>query len=271
MTDKKNQHYVPQSYLARWTDESDLLDVFKKETGVTFRSIPRNVASQNYFYDAAGDEPRVENILGRIEEEVARKQAALLKDLQVRRRGKGPLQRQLLYRSDKWSFALNIALQVARTERTRDSLGMVDPEAARLRHLRLMSGPHLTGFAEDLMTYIWVIGLVGDGHSLYTSDNPAWLVGPARVPETGVPRLAEIIYPLSPKCVLWLHNRDLHKNKVQLNGRAVLLTNEQIVHCNQVQSIAAHQFVFATTSDFAMARRIRALERSGRARQLLAE
>lgn len=265
MAEKKNQHYVPQSYLARWTDESGLLHVFNKETGETFRANPRNVASQNYFYDSPGSQSRVEHVLAKIEDESAKIQVSVLEELRVRRNRRGPVQRQLLHRRDKCALALNISHQIARTERARDSLLIENAETSRLRHLRLMSGLHLTYFAEDLINYIWIIGIAGDGHLLYASDNPAFPGPPAsHASRTGVPRFTELIYPLSPKCVLWLHDRALHKNKIGFDGRAILLDDEQTLHCNLVQSVAAHRFVFSVTNDFAPARRIRARERLDR-------
>lgn len=47
----KNQHYVPQFLLRRFTDKRERLYVYDKHSQKSFVSSTRNVASENFFYD----------------------------------------------------------------------------------------------------------------------------------------------------------------------------------------------------------------------------
>jgi Protein of unknown function (DUF4238) len=51
MSDVKNQHYVPQSYLKRFADHRDRLSVFDKFTRKSFQTHVKNIASETHFYD----------------------------------------------------------------------------------------------------------------------------------------------------------------------------------------------------------------------------
>lgn len=51
----KNQHFVPQSYLERFTVPSGKLFVFDKPRRAVFQTGPRNLASEQGFYDLPPD------------------------------------------------------------------------------------------------------------------------------------------------------------------------------------------------------------------------
>jgi hypothetical protein len=50
-----NQHYVPQTYLKRFTYDGEHLWALDKVAGKSFRAHVRNVASQRLFYDMPED------------------------------------------------------------------------------------------------------------------------------------------------------------------------------------------------------------------------
>lgn len=72
MSKVKRQHYVPQSYLERWSrkDKSNQVFVFDKEQKRSFSSSIKGVASSNYFYDFPSElQAHKEEIFKKAEEE----------------------------------------------------------------------------------------------------------------------------------------------------------------------------------------------------------
>jgi Protein of unknown function (DUF4238) len=51
MDETKNQHYVPQAYLNRSTDDGQRVWVYDMVEGKVFRSHVRNITSLRFFYD----------------------------------------------------------------------------------------------------------------------------------------------------------------------------------------------------------------------------
>ena len=70
MADKKNQHYVPQSYLRPWADERDRTVAFIPANDEEYQNISiGNVASSDYFYSK---ETELEDKIGLIEDQQER-------------------------------------------------------------------------------------------------------------------------------------------------------------------------------------------------------
>jgi hypothetical protein len=57
MHSTKIQHYVPKFYLLDGFSENGMIQVFDSETNNTFKTNPKNVASQGHFYTISGDDP----------------------------------------------------------------------------------------------------------------------------------------------------------------------------------------------------------------------
>ncbi len=68
--DRKNQHYVPQFHLRRWSYDGKRISLYNKDNNVFVDSKAsiKNVASKDYFYGANG---KIEGVLSDIERNVA--------------------------------------------------------------------------------------------------------------------------------------------------------------------------------------------------------
>lgn len=68
--DKKNQHYVPQFHLRRWSSDGKRISLFNKDNGifVDSKASIKNVASKDYFY---GEDGKIEDVLADIERNVS--------------------------------------------------------------------------------------------------------------------------------------------------------------------------------------------------------
>ncbi|QKY18310.1 DUF4238 domain-containing protein [Halorubrum sp. CBA1229] len=63
MTEKKNQHYVPQYVLKPWSDSNDKISCYHLESGRSFNETRRSVCSRGYFYG----QKHVEDALGKLD------------------------------------------------------------------------------------------------------------------------------------------------------------------------------------------------------------
>jgi uncharacterized protein DUF4238 len=85
MTKVKNQHYVPQCYLERFTSDRGQVFVFDKVERRSYATNVRNAASETYFYDfSAGIQKEVEDWLADLpESELSPDLRTLLRDPQL--------------------------------------------------------------------------------------------------------------------------------------------------------------------------------------------
>lgn len=205
--DKKiKQHYVPQSYLKRFTHNGKLLFVFDKFTKEVRPANTRDVAQERYFYDIPPDfispdvpdinrDPHLEEkALGALEGSFTESYDAMLGIAEGRR----------AHIDDKQKMALYLAIQVLRTRATRDDLTeayergkeaildnvlrMVRPDLATelkvkvekhtksqaaLLHANFMWDTEIvSNLAVVLFRHIWLVGVNKTEQPLFTSDHP---------------------------------------------------------------------------------------------------
>lgn len=137
MSKAKNQHYVPQFYLKRFSHDKNQLFVFDKNQLISFPSSTRNIASGNYFYNtpqqAIDDIKReinneypncpqetlshitpqlVDNVLTELDAKYAKSIQNVIDTVQKKER---------ITAKQKENLGIHIALQITRTREFRDN------------------------------------------------------------------------------------------------------------------------------------------------------
>ncbi len=116
----KNQHYVPQFLLKNFSmSDGTTVCCFDKQTGRTFETNARNVASEKWFYDLVNGEPAfsLEGPMADMEGSVARViNDKLLKERTVR----------CLSGEDRGILGLFVAIQMLRTRNIRETAKQMD-------------------------------------------------------------------------------------------------------------------------------------------------
>jgi Protein of unknown function (DUF4238) len=178
---KKNQHYVPRSYLKAWGDENGKVWALDFDRGNVFPSSPDGIAAERFFYDTALDahiDPKniqaVENMLGTIETDYM---PSLQKIIEYAKTGTG------IPMNFKVQLGYFIWLQWVRTLKFRDG---IDPSAlqgipdakAILQISAFVEPQFIENFVNMVSKRIWVIVKAWDNFQFPTSDNPV-LIGTA--------------------------------------------------------------------------------------------
>ncbi|WP_217592961.1 DUF4238 domain-containing protein [Cohnella sp. GbtcB17] len=208
----KHQHYVPQSYLMRFTDQKNMLYVFDKtQPGKEpFPTSPRNVAGARYFYDIEAKD--FDNLPDDFYEQTAEKMfselEALLKvqiDNIIARftLTENPYRQTVLSPPEREAFAGQLTMQIIRTADFRDHVISafntltqthfdlfaahrlenyvpgdvkvgIDPNHEKYEHLRMLSNEEFisTLILGLLQNFYWSIGVNRTDQPFYTSDNP---------------------------------------------------------------------------------------------------
>lgn len=208
----KHQHFVPQSYLMRFTDQKNMLYVFDKtQPGKEpFHTSPRNVAGARYFYDIKAKD--FDNLPDDFDEQAAEKMFSELEALLKRQIGniialftltENPYRQTVLSRLEREEFAGQLTMQIIRTADFRDQVISafntftqthfdffavhrmenyvpgdvkvgIDPKHEKYEHLRMMSDEKLisTLILGLLQRFYWSIGVNRTDQPFYTSDNP---------------------------------------------------------------------------------------------------
>jgi hypothetical protein len=128
MSNVKNQHYVPQSYLKSFTDSQEKIYVFDKFEQKCFSSNVKNVASERYFYDfpqsenIQSREQTMEKLFSQLEAKASQMMSHLYKKIQgilsLKNQGKA-YSVQAITQSQKVDLSLLIAIQAFRTKEFR--------------------------------------------------------------------------------------------------------------------------------------------------------
>lgn len=241
--EKKKQHYVPQSYLKRFSIDGSSVFVFDKFTRRVFRTNVSNVAVERYFYDFPVettdnldvDVQLVENALAEIDAAYSSTIDSILHKV---RRNTGET---LLQPSHRTSMSYYVALQAMRTREQRTvqtqlmektTEAILDKTAEHQRdeykiqanadYVSLlqslsMFGPVVQAIASALLEHIWLVGVNQTGQPPpYTSDNPVVRKAHKKDPydirsyagfgSEGI----EIALPITPKHILMLCERTFH-------------------------------------------------------------
>jgi len=286
--EKKQQHYVPQSYLKRFSTDEHSVFVFDKFTQKVFRTNIANVASERYFYDFYVDTAHelnidvqlAENALGGdIEAAYSNIIDSILQKLRKNAR------KRVLRSHHKTSVSYFIALQAIRTKEHRSTQtqliekGMeavlaktsehrrdeyqvwVDAEYVSLLQSLSMFGPTVQAVANALRKHIWLVGVNQAERPLYTSDHPVvrrahkkdpyQIRSYAGLASEGI----EIALPMTPKYILILCERTFHKHLATKDGGLMLLDNhEYIKYYNSLQVAQSYRQVYCPSDNFHLAK-----------------
>lgn len=250
------QHYVPQSYLRRFTPDGKLLWVFDKTTGSTFRSSVHNVAQENGFYDLPGDVGQtVERTLSLIEERFSEGVEALLGSLS-------------LTSEIRHELADYIALQALRTRKTRDVVSALADKLAPATidaadtpglHCDFMTNPEaIRSLGGVLRGHIWVVCRNDTEQPFYTSDHPVtsysakdrrWMQGTG-LAMPGV----EVHFPLSPHIDILMLEPVYHHEQAMRDGHVEPVPLSMVTRANCLQVCGCTRQVFAPTECFNVAK-----------------
>jgi hypothetical protein len=289
-----HQHYVPQFILRGFASgRSKQLHVFDKANSKSFKTAVRNVASEGGSYDAeiGGVTHSLDPFLSKLEEHA-----------------KDPIRKVLTTRSvrglsveERASIAVFVTIQLLRTNAHRrqfkhmndmfrdaiiqrggdpynvENFKVLDEEAARVAHLRL-----IPGLARDLAPHFvdksWLLYSTLQKHAFYISDNPVTMYNTVNQdPNRGTAGIAvpgiEIYLPLSgtlclgflcPTLEEWIRDGQMHADRLgvplslhdfitALDGNGTLgLAPESVMHQNSLQVINAEQYIFSSNGDFSL-------------------
>lgn len=286
----KRQHYVPRSYLRRFTADGTQIFTFDKVRGTSFRTNIENVAVEGAFHDlppemlkSGADTQLAEKALAELESEFVLTMDVMLET--VRRTGS-------IRPEQKEAMSFFLSLQFLRTSHFRNTfkdtrhavVSALEEKLTRLNvpkevidagmernglllreeevqptHVSLMLDPKLvTTIAEALKSHVWLVGVIENGPPLYTSDNPVVhrshsnYTGPPIGDGLGSPGI-EVAFPLDPKCVLVLYEKSFFGDYGDLDSRAVVLVKRNVDYYNSMQVVKSRRWVYSSTENFDIA------------------
>jgi hypothetical protein len=288
-TRAKKQHYVPRLYLESFA-RGERVCVFDKVTGKVFWSSLRDVACQRYFYDlpdldrAAGVAQALEKFFHPFEEAAA----VVLKRLRASLHGGDFV---AITRDQRIDLSIFLALQMLRTPESREhsvqlrlalhreaflawlqdrepelaataresfALEMTEDEQIRTQVRTLLDHEQRDRIAEIIYQHYWVILENPFSSPFITSDHPACNHGTLSHPVRSMQGLAspgaEILFPLSPRYLLLVVEREAFPHAARIDGRLTTLGSpENVVYYNHWQVRHAYRFLYSMDSDFALA------------------
>lgn len=268
MNSPKLHHYVPQFHLRRFVDDQGRLWAWDKETDRTFPTAPSSIAAATQFYrltqyEADGHDPQtMEKQLSELESEVALITSEWLDRLD----GMTPLEVLPIPRINRRIVALHLAVQFLRTADTREILSAlmeidrgtpVSEWELREAHTELMwDQREIELLAKRFRRSIWIFARNDSVTPLITSDNPiAFRTGDNRQwLRAGIlSRETYLVYPLSPRVVLYCHPRHGKFRKLAKLADClspVPLDGEMVESENSGQVFMASRFVFSNRDQF---------------------
>lgn len=268
MSKTKTEHYVAKSYLKKFASDGKLF-VFDKRSGKEFHPNVVNVASENYFYDidpsfltVSEDSQLVEKYFIQVDGDFVRVRDEMLRTINAKKKISIAEKRKM------WFF---ITIQLFRTRGFRDFLvkfvgkqvkasrGIEFPGEGMesLEQAKFMFDPELlTRSYLALTNHIWIIGINRTKQPLYTSDTP--VVGRPHQSRLAGPDFegVEICFPLTPKCVLILLERNHFSHLKRLDGKVRPLNVEQVRYSNHMQVVYSNRQIYSLTEDFSHAKEL---------------
>jgi hypothetical protein len=277
----KNQHYVPQFCLKRFTADGSTVYVFDKPNMQVFPSDVRNIASENGFYylspKLATDVHAMDKALQMLEEYAAPAFVHLLTDLEQKR--------AFNHRDEKLrrAIATFIVIQDVRTRLFRDQYvrkhdmvlkeierrsgikppggaEQISPERIAFEHARFMfRKEYRLQAVAALMNHIWVVGRNDTRQPLYFSDAPV-----TRYPHVNNPFLGtglmtkgvEINFPLSSRYLLMICERTTFAEKyANHEGRMTALEDENVKFYNGLQIWNCRRQIYCSQDKFDLVKR----------------
>ena len=287
MSKIKNEHYVPQSYLRKFTSDGKFLFVFDKTTkrSLLHHTNIKKLACEGGFYDLPGDDSQlVEKILGKSFDE---NYPTWIDDLLATvNNGQDINQRQ------KENIALCMTNLLLRTKKYRDhhkeiveetfsamlkiilwakaSFGGLEldkpldayrveynQKMAPVDQARSMFGSGMFRINDILCSHIWVVGKNTTENPLYTSDNPViWDTHKEYPPNRGFGLASggiEVVFPLTPEYVIILLERTFFQEYEERDCKCIDLNSEDIKYYNGFQVFHSYRQIYCPSSDFNLA------------------
>lgn len=280
----KNEHYVPQGYLEKFTEDGKhiyVLDKHKQPAQRVYKTNIRNVASETYFYDFHPDiqqdhpNPQViEHLFSEIESifydlrdnllTIIYEKASITQDQKLAMAYFMALQflRTPEYRRNFIDMMNKLATQVAQRvmpdalKEKFDISAILDESKISLAHAMMMFPPGmLYEFVNALSSHIWMLGVNETKEPIYTSDTP--VVTKAHSAQRGGIGLAsrgiEIAFPLTKQYILILKERTVFREQAKLDCKVTLLNSDEIRYYNWLQVLRCYRQVYCSSSDFNVA------------------
>jgi hypothetical protein len=261
----KAQHYVPQSYLRRFSPQEKLgaIYCFNKQNERVFFSNTRNIANEIGFYNITKDvsiDPLLSHIeyLGdqAISEIIQKKSADAIND------------------EIKHHLAVCLGLQMTRTPETElvsdqmeqglskhfESFGRIrrilSSYRSRKIHLSRMMIAGINDFSRMLLIHKWALFQNTSKIPYWTSDNPvckhnetpASFYGNLGLLSPGI----QIIFPLSPKFLLFIFDSRQYR---EVNSHE-FADEENVIYYNSCQVFNSIKQIYAPDDNFDLANRI---------------
>lgn len=287
----KAQHYVPQSYLRRFLNDSGKLWVYDKVDKRTYPSGTLGIAQEKYFYDIDDEALHTED-------------ARLGNEMQLAEKALSQIEgdfntavNQLLAEGEtigirpelKSKLAFSVTIQILRTREARNRnvalfeamLNAIGGEGAKmmfpdladderkvtlapshhsLLHLQSLFDQTLwQQLAATLESHTWIFGVNKTKIPFYTSDHPVVqhahisdpIVSYSGVASKGI----EIAFPLSSKYVLSISERTYHHSSIHNDLKPVVLSEDNVVYFNSLQALYSNRFIYCAADNFETARR----------------
>ena len=286
----KKQHYSPRLHLKRFTSDSGKLFVYDKFTDKIFPASVDDVGHENHFLSVpeldghAGPGSFFEEFFQPAESTAAPVIEDVLTELAAGR------MKRVITLERKTGLARFLALQQLRTKMGRaqavdmqEAMARVltelrnegyrgeippledwsDPAVARRTHAETLLNPALVdSMTKTFLDHVWFIFANESSTPLYTSDHPLCFNchEPSEVRGSGPASYgAELGFPLSPEYQLTLVERRWSEQylgpKVNDEGSVLgLFVPESIEYQRSLQVSGSFRFVYASKSDFALAR-----------------
>ncbi len=287
MNTTKKQHYVPRSYLLRFSRRGKLF-AFDKSSGRSFPTNVKDVASERMFYDL----PALDIALGELQ--------ALEKSFQgLEQAGSDAIARVIeaadraesspINERDRIDLAIYLAVQFIRTKETRTFIVQTNelihaklldrllnddhPELAMYRDAIKLTTPlenqialHASlildqewreEIAQALYLRSWVLLRCADGDILYTSDHPVVAHSDRMSRDYGrgglLSKSSVVNFPLSSRYVLLLVDPEFYPSLNMLNGTVQAMNAENLTYQNHLQVRYAYRQVYCEQMRFSLA------------------
>src|SRR4030095_1422050 len=279
-TNKKRQHFVPQSYLKRFSRNGESVFVYDKFERKVYEANVRNIAQEKYFYDVAEefvtDEMKakgytrqsVEDAFAKLEGEFKRALDNFLKRPRFTLRNY----------ATRFELAQFILIQTLRTKEARDLIIetetkirqyqfhndlrkdhpdipedqypeiRLNPEHASLLHAQYILDPEkLERGGKELCKLIWMVADNRTSKLLYASDHP--IIKQSMADVLGGPNRKfygkRMFYPITPTKGILILDREYYKALEQLDGGVYVLSESDIATFNREQVIQSNRQVYS--------------------------
>lgn len=290
MGDYERQHFVPQSYLRRFSKNEKQIEVYDKILQKSFPDGIRNVAQRSHFYT--------------IPDEVIPSGTNLTEDEKLSvEKAFHPFEDKLnslikiiitlppgiaIPKKIREDFSILIAVQLLRTRSHRklieeatekfykaiaqdlikenfgeEALKYTPTIKLKEKHVGVIHSQQIFNFdnlakmAKVFFNHIWLIGINNTKNLFYTSDNPVVMHTPLKkqLRGVGISSLGiEIAYPLSSQYILILADREVYADYELFDGKSSNLEAENVEYYNSLQVIHSDRQIFCEEQDFDLAK-----------------